>query len=1052
VLLISVMAAPSLLSKAFEARHMNLPVQAIRNHQFTLIIVALLTILGVLSFLTMPRSEDPQFDFPLIIVTVTYPGTSPLDMEKLVSDPIEEEINELEDIKEIKTVISDGVTIVKVEFNYGADPDEKYDDVIQTISRIRADLPAQIYSIDIKQTSPTDVNVLQVALLSDSASYREMRYQAERLEKQFTRVKGVKRVSAMAFPDQQVQVTVDMGVMRELGLGLPLLRNSLTGAAANVPGGFIDAGTRRFSVKSSGDYQSLDEIRRTVLKLPDSTVIYVEDVAKVELVDAEPTYLGLYNGKRAVFVAVEQRQSTNIFSVLDGLKSELHEFEQSIPDSMQIETVFDQSASVKLQVNGFFQNLLQGLVLVGIVILLSLGLRSASIILVAIPVSMLIGIAGLDLLGFGLQQMSIVGLVIALGLLVDNAIVVTESIGQKIKLGIPPLQAAAQGTSQVAWAIASGTATTILAFVPMLMMQSNTGSFMRSMPVTVVLVLTASFFVAVTLAPLMASRMFKQRVVGQAGNGRNFIQRKLEKVSCDHYRVLLAAALKRPGWVIAISLVLFAGSLALFPKVGVSLFPKAEKPQLLINIELPESSSFYTTQEFVRDIEAQVRTYSQVKSVAANIGRENPSIYYNEFPAGEAANKAQLFVILNTLRRDETQQLVAGLRQDFSLTPGARVTVKEFQQGPPVEAPVAIRVLGDDLASLQLAATDVEQLLLATPGTVNVDNPMGRPKLDLNVVIHHDKAALLNVSVAAIDDAIRTSLVGRNVGNFRDQYGDDYDIMIRLDTAMTPDIENINRLLVMSNDGAFVPLKQLITTELQTVPSQLQHFYLQRSATVTADTRAGFLTADVTAQVMAKLEQMEFPTGVSYRVSGEQESRNDSFSGLLQALLISLLGIFAVLVLQFRSFAQPAIVFASIPFAFSGAILALLAFGYSFSVMAFVGLTSLMGIVVNNSIILVDSANQLVLKGESVREAVANAAQSRLTPIILTTLTTIGGLLPLTMQNSSMWTPLGLVIIGGMLISTVVTLFIVPVLYSLITRSTKEPLPVAATAPKHLYT
>ncbi len=326
---------------------MKLPVRAIRNHQFTLIIVALFTLLGVLSFQTMPRSEDPQFDFPLIIVTATYPGTSPLDMEKLVTDPIEEEVNELEDIKEISTVIMDGVTTIKVEFDYGVDPDEKYDDVIQAISKIRTNLPAQVRSVDIKQVSPTDVNVLQVALLSDIASYREMRYQAERLEKKFTRIDGVKRASAMAFPDQQVQVTADMAVMRELGLGLSALQDSLMGSAANVPGGFIDAGSKRFSVKTSGDYQSLDEIRRTVLNLPNGTVIHVEDVAEVVLVDAEPTYLGLYNGKRAVFIAVEQRESTNIFDVLDGLKSELNSFNLELPGEMKTEIIFDQSVSVK---------------------------------------------------------------------------------------------------------------------------------------------------------------------------------------------------------------------------------------------------------------------------------------------------------------------------------------------------------------------------------------------------------------------------------------------------------------------------------------------------------------------------------------------------------------------------------------------------------------------------------------------------------------------------------------------------------------------------------
>ena len=247
--------------------------------------------------------------------------------------------------------------------------------------------------------------------------------------------------------------------------------------------------------------------------------------------------------------------------MLGGLKDELHIFKNELPGSMRTEIIFDQSVSVKKQVNGFFTNLLQGLVLVGIIIFFSLGVRSASIVLLAIPVSMLIGIAGLDFFGFGLQQMSIVGLVIALGLLVDNAIVVTESIGQKLRAGFPPLEAAASGTRQVAWAIASGTATTVLAFVPMLLMQSNVGSFMRSMPVTVVLVLTASFFIAVTLTPLIASRIFRQRKAGEEGSGRNIVQRQLERLSCDHYKTALSAALKHPLWVIAISLLLFSGSL-----------------------------------------------------------------------------------------------------------------------------------------------------------------------------------------------------------------------------------------------------------------------------------------------------------------------------------------------------------------------------------------------------------------------------------------------------------------------------------------------------------
>ncbi len=1029
---------------------MKLPELAVKNHQFTLVIVILLVVVGTVSFLTMPRSEDPQFDFPVVIVTAVYPGTSPVDMEQLIADPIEEAINELEDIKEIRTTIGDGLVVTATEFRFGVDPDEKRDDITQAMSRIRSELPAGLHSLEIDKASPTDVNIFQVALMSHDASYGDLKLEAERLEKRFQRVAGVKKAEVWAFPDQQVEVRADLEKMRESGMALNRLMRSLESAAANIPAGFVDAGGRRFTVRTSGNFDSPDEIRHAAVKSVAGKTTYVRDIARVRLGQAEPTYLAEYNGRRALYITVNQRKGSNIFHVVGELDREMETFRSALPAGMSAEVVFDQSSSVTLQVNGFFNNLLQGLALVGLIMILALGRRAAIIVLMAIPVSIMIGIGGLDLAGFGLQQMSIVGLVIALGLLVDNAIVVTENIGRHASQGLNRWQAAIAGTGQVGWAIGSGTLTTMLAFLPMLLMQSSTGSFMRSMPVTVVLVLAASFLIAVTLTPLLASRFLTSNGMHKSGTkvvakvaGR--VRIWLEQLSQGGYARSLGFVLQRPVAVLLAASIVFVGSLSLFPQVGVSLFPKAEKPQLLVNIDLPESSSFYKTRGVAREVALELRRRPLVQSVASNIGHGNPSVYYNEFPKNETANHAQIFVQLTTREAGAVQSLVGDLRAAFRNYPGAKISVREFNQGPPIVAPIVVRILGDNLNTIQRSSKEVETLLAKVPGAINIENGIGTPKLDLHVTINRDKAAMVGVPIADIDRAVRTALTGSRVGSYFDENGEEYDVVVKLADRDTPTLDDLDRIVVGNSAGNPIPLSQLVSLEPRNAPAKFQHYNLERSAIVTADVAGGYQVAQVATELEKQLNGRDWPPGVRFQLGGEQESRGESFAGLMQALATALLGIFAILVLQFRSFVQPAIVFTAIPFAVTGAVLGLWITGYSFSVMAFVGLTSLVGIVVNNSIILIDYANRSLRAGSTVREAILDAGKTRLSPIVLTTLTTIGGLLPLTLEGSTLWSPLGWVIIGGLVVSTFLTLFVVPALYVLFTRKSAELMDEAVT-------
>ena len=1004
---------------------MNLPRLAIENHQFTSILIILMVIFGVVSFITMPRSEDPQVSPAGSSVVVVYPGANPADMEELVVDPIEEVLNELEDIKVLTSSSQDGLAVVAIEFLTGSDPDEKYSDVVQKVNSVRNDLPKDILDLNITKWSITDVNILQLALYGDSAEYRALEKEAQRLKNQIERVAGVQKVKLWAFPEQEIRVAIDLEKMSWYGLSLNQVMQAMSSANQNIPGGSIDVGANRYNIQTSGSYLTIDDIKNTIIHSYDGKILYLRDIASITPEYEDSNYLGRFHNQKSVFLTVNQKPGTNIFTIIDVLKEKMTSFQQDLPASMHLAAVFDQSESVAKRIANFFMNLLQGLLLVGAVVLLAVGFRASGIVIIVIPISILIGVGFIDLSGFGLQQMTITGMVIALGLLVDNAIVVTENISRFMRMGYGAIEAAVKGTGQIAWAIVSSTATTVLAFIPMMLMQNVTGDFIRSMPVTVVYTLSASLLVSIILTPYLSSKYLHISKSTQENRVRSWFSRFIE----TSYRRWLDNALMHPARIILMALVVFVASLGLFPFIGVSFFPKAEKPQLLINIDTPEGTSLDQTKLIALQIEEILKTKPDVTHFASNIGHGNPRIYYNVIPKNITSTHAQIFVILKEFDLNNFLNLVTDLRTEFADIPGAKIEVKEFEQGPPVNAPIEIRVIGDNLTTLKSIADDVEQMIALSPGTVNINNPLGTTKTDLQIKINREKAGILGVPLIEIDRTIRAAIAGIPVSSYRDPEGKEYNIVIRLPFERKLQLSDLSRIYVSSLSGAQIPLDQLAGLEFKASPIKINHYNLERNVTLTADVATNESVDNITREIITKLKDYSWPRGYSFAIGGEAESREESFGGMLQAVLVALIGIFAVLVLQFRSYLQPLIVFSAIPLAIIGSILALLITGNSFSFTAFIGITSLVGIVINNSIILVDYTNQLRLEGKDIISALKEAGETRFMPIILTTATTISGLLPLTLAGGTLWAPMGWTIIGGLTASTLLTLIVVPVLY-----------------------
>jgi multidrug efflux pump subunit AcrB len=1012
---------------------MKLPGIAIRNYQFTIIVVILLLIAGTMSLIRMPKSEDPQVSKAGASIIVIYPGSTPADIEQLIVEPIEEALNELDDIKKIESRCRDGLANIGIEFLDGADPDEKFSDVNEKVNNVREKLPNDILSLDTWKWSISDTNFLQFALISPEADYRELEKQAERLKKMLKKVSGIKKSQSWAFPQQEVRVALDLGKMAQLRIPLNRILGAIQSANLNIPGGTIDAGSKRFAIRTSGSYESIKEIRDTVIHSEGTKVLYLKDIADVRLTYEDNNYYARFNGKKAIFVTATQKEGTNILSIMQNLAAQAANFKEKLPGNIKLAVVYDQSESVKERLNLFGSNLIQGIILVGFVILIAIGLRGSFIVMLAIPISLLIAIGFVDRSGYGLQQISIGGLVITLGLLVDNAIVVVENIARFIKKGEKNLNAAIKGTAQIGWAITSATATTVLAFLPIAMIRDISGDFMRSMPLTVIYTLTASLFIALTFTPFISSKILP--IHGKRKESK--LMKLFDRFIQNHYRKWLNFALRKPGLIVTLSITALIGSLALSPIIGVSLFPKAEKKHFFIDVNLPEGSGINETDQAVAYVENLLSAREEVEQCIANVGRSNPRIYYNMMAKHRQSNIGQLFVRLKeTTGKEQVERLIGELRAGFADYAGAKIEIKELEQGPPVNAPVEIKVRGEKLEVLKKIAGDIEKSFKETPGLINIDNPLSTSKTDIQVKINRDKAAMYGISLAEIDRTLRMSIAGLRVSKYRDKEGKDYNIVVRSD-AGKKDLDIFGKIYLATVSGSFIPLNQVATVELKLSSSKINHFNLERSVTISADVLGSYQVNEITRQIIAKLEIYRWPIGYDYYVGGEKESRDKSFGGLGDAIIIAIIAIFAVLVLQFKSFTQPLIVYAALPLAVIGSIIALLITGNSFSFTAFIGLTSLVGIVVNNSIILVDYTNRLRAEGKDPVASLKEAGETRFLPILLTTLTTIGGLLPLTLRGGTLWAPMGWTIIGGLLSSTFLTLIVVPVLYKMFAGNKK---------------
>ncbi|MCF2517261.1 efflux RND transporter permease subunit [Dyadobacter sp. CY351] len=1012
---------------------MKLPEFAVKNYQFTLVIFLAVLALGVYSLFTMPRSEDPDIHPPQFTVVIVYPGASPKDMEQLVVDPMEKKINELDDMKHVITDINDGLAVMQVQYKYSSDPDDKYQELVREINSLRNSLPADINDIRINKQIPSDVSIYQYALISENASYAQLKKYSKEFKERLEKVKSLKKVEYAGFPERQVKVSLNLEKIAQQKLTQNQIISALQSENVNIPGGSISMATKKLNIKTSGNYRTLDEVANTVVSTSGGKIVYLKDVADVKLGYEDETHITRLNGFRCSFVNVSQKEGENIIAVQDQVAPIVANFEKELPSNIDLVRVFDQAKSVDIRLSHFARDFSIAILLV-LLTLLPLGSRASVVVMISIPLSLSIGLTMMNLLGYNINQLSIVGMIVALGILVDDSIVVVENIERYLRMGYGRVEAAVKASSQIGMAVVGCTILLIFAFLPLVFLPEGAGDFIRSLPLSVITTVFASMLVSLTIVPFLSSIILKKHASAEG----NFLLRGMKKGIHKTYGSLLDKALKWPAVTLVLAGLIFAGSLALVPLIGNSLFPKSEKPMFLIDIETPQGTNLKKTNQVTRYVEGILKQEPLITSFATNVGKGNPRVYYNVIQRNESENFAEIFVQVEGLETEEKVEVIERLRKKLERYPGAEIKVKDFEQGPLIEAPLAYRIYGENLDDLRKTAFRVADMLSKVEGTIYVNNSLQVQPTDLKVNINKEKAGTLGISSADIDRTVRLGTAGLNVATYREDVGkaDNYNVNVSVSrNATIQDYSVFDKLYVTSASGANIPLKNVANIEFESSPNQIRHYDKDRYVTVSSFVKPGYNVQRINEDITAKLGQFKFADGQTFTVAGEKESQQESFGGLGLIILVTIFGFLGVLILEFKTFKSILIVLSVIPLGIVGGLTMLFLTGETLSFTATIGFIALVGIEVKNSLLVVDFTNQLRAQGMGIEEAIIEAGEIRFVPILLTSMTAIGGLLPLVFEYSALYSPLALVLIGGLISSTLLSRLVTPVMYKLLPPS-----------------
>ena len=1032
---------------------------SLKNPVFATMVMLALVVLGLFSLQRLQVDQFPNVDFPVVVVTAEYPGASPEVVESEVTKKIEEGVNSIAGIKALTSRSYEGQAVVILEFDLSIDGRKAADDVREKVAAIKPLLRTEVKEPRVMRFDPSARAVWSVAVLPDASTTKGKlpdavelsNWATQTLQKRLENVRGVGSVTVVGGTQREINIYLNPKALESLGVTPDQVVAAVTSENQEVPVGTITNTQQERVIQINARMKRPEDFGRIIVARKNGVAIRVDQVARIADGAQEVENLALYNGQRTLLMNVQKSQDENTIGVVDGLQKALAEIQKQLPPGVRLEQITDGSRAIRVSVDNVRRTLIEGATLTILIVFLFLNSwRSTVITGLTLPIALIGTFFFMNLLGFTINMITLMALSLCVGLLIDDAIVVRENIVRHVTMGKSAYNAAMDGTQEIGLAVLATTLSIVAVFLPIGFMGGIIGKFFHEFGLTIVAAVSISMFVSFTLDPMLSSIWHDPSIAdhGRTGPPRGWYDKTIGRVTgwFDHstevlahtYQGILRWALVHKLATVALAIAVFVTSVLMVPLLGTEFVPKADFSEMSVNFYTPVGSSLEATEAKTQQVEAILRTFPEVRYTLSTIN------------TGTAQGKmyASVYVRLvdRKARSRSVDQMGVLLRERMKHIAGMTVTHVGLLDPIGGNKPVTFSILGGDTAELERLALLAMEKIRGTPGLVDLDSSVKPNKPTLDIQVRRDAASDLGLNVGQIGNTLRTLVAGRTVGNWRASDDQTYDVNVRLAPEARNSAQDMELLpFTLTNpDGTtrLVRLNQVANVVPSTGPNQINRRELTREVSISANT-AGRSAGEVSAEIKTAMDTIAMPPGYRYQFSGSTKDMAESFAYALSALAMAVIFIYMILASQFKSFVQPLALMTALPLTLIGVVLALLMFNSTLSMFSVIGVVMLMGLVTKNAILLVDFAirsreDGVDEQGQRVaglprNEALLLAARVRLRPILMTTLAMIFGMVPLAFalsEGSEQRAPMGQAVIGGVITSSLLTLVVVPVVYS----------------------
>lgn len=1010
---------------------------AVNKPVTTALVFIAFAIFGIFSFMKTSIAQYPDFDANVILVMSSYPGASAADIETNLTKVLENGLNGVEDLKDMTSKSKENISIITLEFNYGVNIEEATNNVRDKLDMISSSLPDQATTPIIFKFSADDMPILILSATAEESLPGLDKILDDKVTTPLSRVKGVGTVSVTGAPTREIQVYCDPNKLQAYGLSIATVSSIITYENRNIPSGTIDIGSESFSLRIQKEFKDPSELLDVVLSYKDGNAVYLRDVATIIDGQEEKEQQAVTNGRRSAQIVIQKQTGSNTVNVIKGVFEELKDIEPTLPSDIHIATVIDSSDNIINSINSLKETIIITFLVVMLVVYVFLGRwRATFIIILSIPISLMASLVYLFATGNTLNIISMSALSIAIGMVVDDSIVALENITTHIERGEKPKEAAVHGTEEVGISIIASTLTMLCVFLPLTLISGMSGIMFRQLGWIVSIIMIVSTCGALCLVPMLCSRML--RAGGKKSKLHDIlfapIDKGLNAISDGYARVINWAVRNRKTVIFGAFGIFMAVVLLLGPSLKTEYFPHADQGRLTVSIELNAGASQEVTGEFARNFYNRVREeVPEIKICSYTFGQADSD---NAFASMQTngSNIISMNINLGSMENRErsASEIADIIRADLKDYPEIhKGTVTEGMGGMGGAASVAVEIYGYDFQTTDRIANELRSKMAADPAFAQVTLSRDQYTPEYQVDFDRVKLAANGLSSTTAAAAVSAAMSG-SVGSYYREDGEEYDIRVRYDKSYRTSVEDIENIIIYNAAGNGIRIKDLGKVIETEVPPTIERKNRQRMITVTGVIEGSHAMSDGVTAAQQIIKDTDIPSELSAVIAGDYEDQKDMFSDLITLMVLIIILVYMVMASQFESFMSPFVIMFSVPFAFVGVILGLWLTNTALGVMAMIGIMILIGIVVKNGIVLIDYLILLRERGMGILDAAVAAARSRLRPILMTTLTTVLGMIPMaigTGEGSEMWKSLGITVAWGLSISTVVTLILIPTIY-----------------------